>query len=106
MSYRFAPDSHFIRFWFLSARGVDDEVNLPVLNPVDNIRSALPYLEYALNRDPIIHQDLGCSLGQGTPGGLADKRPRPGASRIDLQDGDDIVLDSILNIHQPHDLEF
>ena len=63
MSYRLAPDGHFIRFWFLSARGVDDEVDLPILNPVNNVWSALSHLEYALNSDPIIHQDLGCSLG-------------------------------------------
>ena len=45
--------------------------------------------------------DLGRKLGQGHARRLADKGHRATGSRVDLQHVDDVVLDGVLNVHQP-----
>ena len=54
----------------------------------------------------LTHHEVRCDLRPGNPRGLADEGNSPGGSGIHLEDIDDVVLDGVLDIHQPYDMEF
>jgi hypothetical protein len=52
------------------------------------------------------HHHLGCHLGPGNSGCLADERDRSGGPGVDFENVNDVILDRILDIHQTDHLKF
>ena len=54
MCHRLTSYGYFIRFGFLPTRSIDHQIDLPILNLVDDIRSSFADLEYGLDRNSVI----------------------------------------------------
>ena len=54
---------HFICLGFLSAGSVNDQMNLPVFDLIDDIRPAFAHLKNRMDRNTVVRQDLRRSFG-------------------------------------------
>jgi hypothetical protein len=50
----FTPYGHFIRLGFFPTWGIDDQVDLSILNSIHDIRPSFPDLEDGLDRNPVV----------------------------------------------------